>query len=258
MDSDISPASILQNLSTTCIGQNILYYRSVPSTMGIAKEAAGRGVSEGTIVLAEEQTAGRGRLGRSWLSPQGGISMSILLHPNIQQLPQLIMVASLAVSRSIEKTFEMKADIKWPNDILIGGKKVCGILTESAIRGQTVDWAIVGIGLNVNLNPADFPDITTTATSLSAELGRKVPRLDILRNLLSEIELLYLALRRGEPIHREWQSRLETLGKTVKVNCGGLTEEGQAEGVNNDGSLLFRHSDGRLSVITAGEVTPLK
>ncbi|MFC2058878.1 biotin--[acetyl-CoA-carboxylase] ligase [Chloroflexota bacterium] len=258
MDSDISPTSILQDLTTTFIGRHILYHHTVPSTMEMAKEAAGRGAHEGTIVLAEEQTAGRGRLGRSWLSPQGGISLSIILRPNIKQLPQLIMVASLATSRSIEKTCGLKADIKWPNDILIRGRKVCGILVESAIRGQTVDWAIIGIGLNVNLNPADFPDIAAIATSLSTELGRNVSRPDIITSLLSEIELLYLASHQGEPIHKEWRSRLETLGKKVRIDYRGLIEEGQAEDVDDDGSLLLRRSDNSLAVITAGEVTILK
>jgi BirA family biotin operon repressor/biotin-[acetyl-CoA-carboxylase] ligase len=258
MDSDISPASILQNITTTFVGRDILYHYAVPSTMETAKEAAGRGAQEGTIILAEEQTAGRGRLGRSWLSPRGGISLSIILRPNIKQLPQLIMIASLAVSRSIEKTCGIKADIKWPNDILIRDRKVCGILVESAIRGQTVDWAIIGIGLNVNLNPADFPDIAAIATSLSTELGRKVSRLDIITHLLSEIELLYTASRRGKPIYKEWRSRLETLGRKVRIEYEGIFEEGQAEDVDDDGSLLLRRSDGSLATITTGEVTILK
>lgn len=258
MNSDISPASILQNLTTSIIGQHIRYYHTIPSTMDTAKKAARQGAAEGTIVIAEEQTAGRGRLGRSWLSPRGGIALSIILRPNLRQLPRLIMVASLAASHSIEQVSGLKTDIKWPNDVLIRGKKACGILVESAIRGQTVDWAIVGIGINVNLDPADFPEIAAIATSLSAELGRNVSRLDILRTLLSEMELLYLALRRGEPIHEEWRSHLETLGKMVRVSSGGLVEEGRAESVDEDGSLLLRRSDGSLAVLTTGEVTLLK
>jgi len=223
--------------------------------MDIARKAAREGASEGTIVVAEEQTAGRARLGRVWINPPGVIAVSVILHPEMSQLLRLTMVASLATSRSIEQATGLRSTIKWPNDVLINGKKVSGILTESALRGQSVDWAIIGIGINVNFDPEAYPEIANIATSLSAEMGREVSQLNVLLHLLSEIELLYLALRRGEPIDEEWRCKLETLGKVVQVKTGTQVEKGYAEGVDNDGALLLRRSDGSLARIIAGEVT---
>jgi BirA family biotin operon repressor/biotin-[acetyl-CoA-carboxylase] ligase len=255
MKNDISPASISENLTTEFVGRHILYYLSIPSTMGVAKDVAERGAAEGTAILAEEQTAGRGRLGRSWLSPRGSIAVSIILRPSLEHLTGLNMVASLAVVHSIETVTGLKSCIKWPNDILIEGRKVSGILIENALRGEVVDWAILGIGLNVNFDPQFFPEIAPIATSLSAELKREVPRQEVLKCLFSEIESLYLALRRGESIYKEWQNRLETLGKMIRVKSGNLIEEGYAEGADKDGSLFLRRSDGTLVQITFGEVT---
>lgn len=255
MESDISPAAIPNLLTTQFIGRNILYYAAISSTMDEAKKAAREGAQEGTVVIAEEQTAGRARLGRVWLSPRGSIALSLILHPTLAHLPRLNMVASLAVARSIEKVTELKTEIKWPNDVLIRGKKVCGILVESALREGNVDWAIIGIGLNVNLEVSSLSEVAATATSLSRELGHEVSRLELLGCLLGELERLYLALLRGEPIHEEWQSRLQTLGKRIQVRSGSSVEEGYAEAVDKDGYLLLRREDGNLIKITAGEVT---
>lgn len=255
MRSDLSQDTILQRLTTQFVGRNLLYYPSISSTMDVARKAASEGASEGTTVVAEEQTAGRARLGRSWINPPGVIAISIILHPELNQLLRLTMVASLATSHSVEQAAGLKSTIKWPNDILISGKKVSGILTESALRGQSVDWAVIGIGINVNFDPKAFPEIADTATSLSNELGKEVSQLEVLLNLLREIELFYLALRRGEPIHEEWQNRLETLGKMVQIKSGNNVEEGYAESVDSDGSLLLRCSDGSLARFITGEVT---
>ena len=164
-------------------------------------------------------------------------------------------MASLATSRCIEKATGLTTAIKWPNDVLINGKKVSGILIESALRGQAVDWAVVGIGINVNFDPKSFPEIADIATSLSAELGRKVSQLQVLLNLLDEIEQLYMTLREGRSIHEEWRNRLETLGKQVEVTFGDHVEAGCAESVDDDGSLLLRRSDGTLISIIAGDVS---
>lgn len=255
MGSDLSHDAILQRLTTQFVGRNLFYYPVTSSTMDVARKAAREGASEGTTVVAEEQTAGRARLGRSWINPPGVIAISIILRPEMSQLLRLTMVASLATSRGIERATGLKSTIKWPNDILINGKKVSGILTESALRGQSVDWAVVGIGINVNFDPKAFPEIADTATSLSNELGKEVSQLEVLLNLLREIELFYLALRRGEPIHEEWRNCLETLGKMVQVKSGNDVEEGYAESVDSDGSLLLRRSDGSLARFITGEVT---
>ena len=135
--------------------------------MEVAKEAVKKGAAEGTVILADEQTTGRGRLGRIWLSsPKSSIAMSLILYPPLEWLPQINMATPLAVIRSIKKTTGIKAGIKWPNDVLIEGKKVCGTLIENALQGETVNWTIVGIGLNVNLDFTAFPEIAEIAKPL--------------------------------------------------------------------------------------------
>ncbi len=256
MENELSPDILHQELRTKLIGQNFLYYPTTPSTMDAAKQAIREGAAEGTVVIADHQTAGRGRLGREWLSPPASnILLSIVLYPMPEQLPRLTIAACLAVAQSIEKVIGLETTIKWPNDVLIAGKKVSGILIESDAHGDRVNYAIVGIALNVNLDPTTIPEISETATSLKHMLGRKVSRREVLIALLDEFEALYNALRRGEPIDREWRLRLETLGKKVAVRCGDEVQEGVAEGVDEDGNLLLRHSDGSLMTIAAGDVT---
>jgi BirA family biotin operon repressor/biotin-[acetyl-CoA-carboxylase] ligase len=255
-ESDLLPANILSRLKTSFVGQDVLYLPSVPSTMDAAKDVARRGCREGVIVIADEQTAGKGRLGRSWVTPTGSsIAVSVVLRPELSQLSALTMIASLAVTRGIEQVTGLHPTIKWPNDVLINGKKICGILIDSELRGDKVDWAVMGIGINVNLEPSRFPEIATVATSLSAELGREVSRLDVLCSFLTELEQLYIASRKGRPFYHEWRRRLETLGKQVRVTSGGIAEEGTAESVDRDGNLLLRRRDGSLTTIVAGDVT---
>lgn len=255
MEDSLSPASITGNLETRFIGQRVIYYPRLASTMGVAKREAQQGAVEGTTVVTEEQTAGRGRRKRAWLSPKGSITLSVILYPSIAHLPSLIMLASLAVVRSIEAVTGLRVQVKWPNDVLLSGKKVCGILIESDVRGNTVDYTIIGIGMNVNLALSDFPEITPVATSLSDELGGEVSRLSLIRRLLVEIERLYLTLLAGGAIYEEWRDNLVTLGKEVRVEADEAIYEGIAESVARDGSLLLRHSDGSLSKIVAGDVT---
>ncbi|UCG83832.1 MAG: biotin--[acetyl-CoA-carboxylase] ligase [Dehalococcoidia bacterium] len=255
MGSDLSLDAIKQGLTTRLVGSNLIYYPSVSSTQDIAREAAVKGAHEGTTIVAEEQTKGRARLGRTWINPPGVVAVSIILHPEMSQLTRLTVMASLATSQCIEKATGLKTSIKWPNDVLINGKKVSGILIESALRGQAVDWAVVGIGININFDPKSFPEIADIATSLSAELGREVSQLQVLLHLLDEMEQLYMALREGHSIHEEWRSRLETLGKQVEVTFGDHVEVGCAESVDDDGSLLLRRSDGTLISIIAGDVS---
>lgn len=255
VENSLSPAAITNNLDTRFIGQRVIYYPRLTSTMDVAKREAQQGAIEGTVVIAGEQTAGRGRIKRPWLSPKGSIALSIILYPSLAYLPSLIMVTSLAVVHCIDRVTGVKSQIKWPNDVLVNDKKVCGILIESDVRGNTVDYAIIGIGINANLRLSDFPEIPPTATSLSHELGRKVSRLDIIRCLLAETERLYLALPAGESVYHEWRDNLATLGKKVRIKSGETTHEGTAESVASDGSLLLRQPDGSLIKIVAGDVT---
>ncbi len=255
VEDSLSPASITNDLKTRFVGQRVFYYSSLTSTMEVARREAQQGAAEGTVIIADEQTAGRGRLRRVWLSPKGSIALSVILYPSVAYLPSLIMLASLAVVHSIETVTGLKSQIKWPNDVLINGRKVCGILIESDVQGRRVNYATIGIGINVNLRLADFPEIQPIATSLSDELGREVSRLSLMRCLLVEIEMLYLALSAGGSIYEEWRDSLVTLGRRVRVHTGETIYEGIAESVARDGSLLLRGSDGSLTKIVAGDVT---
>lgn len=251
----LNSESIRSGLATRFIGQNIIYYPSLTSTMDIARQQAIRKALEGTAIVTERQTAGKGRLKRAWVSPEGNIAVSIILYPAKTQLQALTILASLAVLHSVEATTGLKCQLKWPNDVLIKGKKVCGILLESQAKADSVDYATIGIGINVNMKLADYPEIAPIATSLTDELGKEVPRLDLIRNLFIEIENLYLKLQSGQSLLEEWRKHLITLGKAVRVRSGEDTFEGVAESVAEDGSLLLRGKDGNLMKFMAGDVT---
>jgi BirA family biotin operon repressor/biotin-[acetyl-CoA-carboxylase] ligase len=251
---DLSPDSITRALATRFIGRMIIHLAQVASTMGAARSQALSGVAQGTVIITDEQTAGRGRLGRSWLSPRGGIYLSIVLYPAVNTFPCLIMVTSLAVIRAIKSVTGLQSQIKWPNDILIGGKKVGGILIESGLQQVTADYAIVGIGLNVNISASKLTNIAMPATSLAAELGRDISRLELTRKLLVEFERLYLSLP-CEAVFQEWRSSLVTLGKEVVARSGERVYQGTAEDVASDGSLILRIKNGSKLALAAGDVT---
>lgn len=252
---DISPASLTGKLDTRFIGQKVIYFPQLPSTMDVARREARQGASEGTVVIAGEQTSGRGRVKRSWLSPPGNIALSVILYPDVSNLPYLIMIASLAVVHGIESVTGLKADIKWPNDILISSRKVCGILIENEISGAKTARAIIGIGINVSLGDIKIKDSSIPVTSLEKELKQAIVKTDLIKTILVEMERLYLGLPDRESIYSEWQKKLITLGKKVVVQTGSETLEGLAESVDETGALLLRLDDGSATRIVAGDVT---
>ena len=251
-------ASIKHQLNTRFVGQQLYYFPSLSSTMETANTMAKEGATEGTVVIANEQTSGKGRSGNVWISPRGNLAISIIFKPQLNILPQLIMVASLAVVQTIRKATGIEAQIKWPNDVLIKGKKVCGILIENELKNNRVNFAVIGIGINVNLDPSVFPEISAIATDLSHEAGKEISETDLTAVLLSELEQLYLEAQAGTPVHKQWQERLETLGKWIHVRSGKSIEEGKAETATEHGNLILRHADGSLTEIVAGEVTVIK
>ncbi len=254
-EDNFNSTAITNGLNTRFIGQNVLYYPILTSTMEIARQQAIKKALEGTAVIAVRQTRGKGRLNRTWLSPEGNISMSIILYPAKKHLPFLTILASLAVLHSIEDSTGLKCQLKWPNDVLINGKKVSGILLESQAKTDNVVYATIGFGINVNMKLKDYPEITSIATSLSDELGKTTSRLALIRNLFTEVEELYLKLQSGQSLLDEWQERLITLGKNIHVRSGEAIFEGIAESVAEDGGLLLRCSDGNLMKFMAGDVT---
>jgi BirA family biotin operon repressor/biotin-[acetyl-CoA-carboxylase] ligase len=251
-------SEIAAGLGTKVIGRNVRRYPVVASTMKVARELARQGAPEGTAVIADRQTAGRGRLGRTWLSPEGSLALSVLLYPDLAELPSLIMLASLAVGDAIRNVTGLDSQIKWPNDILIGGHKVCGMLIETRfrqVRRNEVHYAVIGIGVNVNVPAAALAEVRPPPTSLSAELGRPVSIVEATRSLLREMDRRYLELRSGGSLFEAWRGRLVTLGRRVRVTSGETSFEGIAESVERDGRLSVRTTDGHLTSVVAGDVT---
>jgi BirA family biotin operon repressor/biotin-[acetyl-CoA-carboxylase] ligase len=242
------------DLKTKKIGRSIIHEMTCDSTMNIARSEAQDGASHGTIVVAEEQTSGRGRFGRSWTSPPGeNLYLTLILRPPLQRLRSLSMIAPLAVCLAAEDVTGVAAGIKWPNDVLVGGRKLSGILVESEVSGDDVRFALVGIGVNVNFDPDADDEIREIATSLMRERGRQVSREATLAGLLNRFEQLYESPVKS--IVEAWRSRLETLGRPVKLSLGDKVYEGVAEGVDEAGSLVLRCPDGSTMTFEAGEVS---
>ena len=252
---EVEPA-IIKGPKGRLIGADIRHHARVTSTMDVARQLAKEGLREGTVVVADEQTQGRGRVGRQWVSRPGqSLSLSVILHPTMGQLTQLNMVASLATVRSITEVTGLKPLVKWPNDILLNSRKVSGILIENIFDGAVLKAAVVGIGINVNLDPSSFPEIAAIATGLSIEAGRRVSPQILMARLLEELDELYRDLRRTGTVYDAWIPFVETIGKRVRVRSGGRVEEGCAESIDVNGSLILRRQDGTRLALDAGEVT---
>jgi BirA family biotin operon repressor/biotin-[acetyl-CoA-carboxylase] ligase len=245
-------------LTTSFVGRSLCYREIVSSTMDDAWGLARADAPDGTVVLAEEQTAGRGRLKRCWWAPPGSsLLMSLLLRPGLpaRQAQRLTMVCSLAVCEAVAAVTPVEAQVKWPNDVLIDGRKVCGILTELDVVGDQLQAAVVGIGINVNVSFEGAPPLMAPATSLSLAAGRSVSRLDLLVSLLEGIERRYVAVREGRSYHRQWAKRMATLGQEVEVGGAAEAWHGTAIEVDADGALLVRAVDGTMRRVVAGDVT---
>lgn len=224
--------------------------------MDVARRKAEEGAPEGTVVLADQQTRGRGRFRRRWVSPPGtNLYLSIILRPTVDELRLLNMATSLAVVRAIRSTAGLAATIKWPNDVRLRELKVGGILIDSALSNGQMRWTIVGVGINVNLDPAEHPEIASIATSLAKEAGHPVSRMEVLAAFLEELNVLYETLRSREALAKEWKSFLDTLGKTIQVRIGKRIERGVAQDVDEAGNLVLVRSDGSIATLAAGEVT---
>ena len=231
----------------------------VSSTMDIARELAEAGRPEGTVVVARRQTRGRGRLGRGWASPEGGLWFSVLLRPRLApaDLSKLPIVASLAVARALRRLYGLPAELEWPNDVLVRGRKVCGVLVESAFSGREVLFSVVGIGVNANFGLEALPGgLRERATTLRELLGHDVDLEELLNAILSELGACYLALRegRGSELLREAE-RLLGFPRPLLVACGGRVFSGTALGLAEDGSLLLRLPDGAVRAFSWAEAT---
>ncbi len=256
---ELSPEAITSGLNTRVVGREVLVFRQVTSTNLLLADRASTGAEEGLVVLAEEQTAGMGRRQRRWFAPYGtSVLMSILLRPSIPAADGFLitMMASVATLNAIEAETGLVGALKWPNDVLLHGRKTAGVLVESHIQSGAVVAAIVGIGINVNFDPAQIPDIPPGATSLMVEAGRPVPRVPLIRALLRRADDLYDLVKAGQGIQvvQLWRERLSTVGRRVRVLLPQETVEGVAEEVTYQGGLVIRLDDGSRRTVHAGEV----
>lgn len=242
------------------IGRKILRFERVESTNTLAHEQADLGEAEGLVITAEEQIAGRGRLGRKWLVPRGtSLQFSILLRPpwTPQHATRLTPMAALAVVSMLEQELQLAPTLKWPNDVLLGGKKVCGILTESSVMGDSLAYVILGIGLNVNYTMRDYPELAERATTLQDVVGHELDCPHLERALFDQLNRHYFRLMTGESLVDEFRARLSMLGEPVRVANQATIFEGIAEDVDEDGALVLRQDHSRIKLY-AGDVTILK
>lgn len=246
---------------TKVIGRDIRVFQETTSTNDVIEKFARDGVKEGVVVFAESQTRGRGRLGRKWVSPaKKGLWFSLLLRPDLspQQTTRLTVASATALRRAIESHTGLKPEIKWPNDILISGKKVAGILTELNAEPDRVKYVIIGIGVDVNFTARDLPpELKKVATSLKIESGKAISRAELAISILHELDLDYLLIGSDafEKVAEEWEKHCKTIGEEVVIRAGAREIRGRAESLAEDGALLLRTEHGRLERIVGGDVT---
>lgn len=242
------------------IGRKILRYEQVQSTNTLARAFAEQGESEGLVITAQEQVAGRGRMGRQWIVPRGtSLQFSILLRPPLapQHAPRLMPMAALAIARTLETHLQLAPTLKWPNDVLLDEKKVCGILTESDIQGDSLRHVILGIGLNVNYTMRVYPELARVATTLQDVFGSEVDCVQLERALFLELDSYYARVCHGETFTQEYRARLGMLGRPIRVAIHDKILQGIAADVDDDGALILLH-DNKRTKLFAGDVTIVK
>ncbi|MFD1395005.1 biotin--[acetyl-CoA-carboxylase] ligase [Kroppenstedtia eburnea] len=255
----VAPEELKPHLFTDRFGQQIRYRQQVSSTQLLAHEWAREGAEEGSLVITEEQVQGRGRMGRNWVSPpRSGIWMSLILRPPIPliQAPQLTLLTSVALTRALRKATDLEIRIKWPNDLLIRGRKICGILTETRGEQDQVQYVVVGMGINVNVTESSWPgELKKKATSLAIEGNTTYHRAKLIAGILKELEGLYDAyLVHGfDPIRILWEEYAGMLGRQIRTLTPEGPVEGTAVGLDPSGALLIRRGD-RVSPVFSAEI----
>ncbi len=256
----LSRTELLSSTNTEWAGREVLYFDETDSTNTEIKKAAEKDAPHGTLAVADYQTMGKGRRGRSWTSPHGvGIWMSILLRPRLHPscASMLTLVAALAVAEGIEEVCGLESKIKWPNDIVVNGKKVCGILTEMSTELECINYVVVGIGINANAE--EFPEgIREIATSLLLETGNRVGRSRLIGAVMKAMEKyygLFLEKQNMSGLLDVYNSKLANKDNVVRVLAPGREYMGTAEGINEEGELLVRMEDGELRTVISGEVS---
>ncbi len=253
---------VKRGLKTTVVGKEIHLYHEVASTNTLAMEMAAQGAQEGAVVIAETQTGGKGRLGRKWISPKGNLYLSVVLRPAVpaHRAPLVTLMGAVAVASAARSQYGVQASIKWPNDVLISGRKVAGLLTEMSAEQDRIKHIVLGIGVDVNMNTAELPEeIRSRTTTLAAEAGRRIDRNDLLRQILSALDHQYqIFLKNDVDVIREWETLNMTTGSRVAVSGLGETITGLAHGIDREGRLIIMLDGGGIRAVAAGDVTILK
>jgi BirA family biotin operon repressor/biotin-[acetyl-CoA-carboxylase] ligase len=254
------PPFVKVGLNTSIIARQIFCYHQVNSTNLKSKALAAQGVPDGTLVLAEHQTQGQGRLNRTWVSPPGeNLLFSLIFFPSVPPTKafQLTLLASLSVCKSLISVSKIEAGIKWPNDVYVNNRKACGILTEFSASTDRINWAVVGVGVNVNYDPSSEPELETIATSVKKERGKRQRRIDLLRAILEEMDRLYTRFLTGDmrPVRDAWLAHSIILGKPVVITADNYREEGIAETIDEDGALILRTDKGKRKRIIYGDLS---
>jgi BirA family biotin operon repressor/biotin-[acetyl-CoA-carboxylase] ligase len=255
---------IREGLDTRVFGaQDIICVAETDSTNLRAKDLAVGGAPEGTAVIAGSQTAGRGRKGRSWFSPAGGgIYLSLILRPTMppSEAPVITLMTGVAAAESLFSVTKLDARIKWPNDLLVSGKKIAGILTEISTEMDRIDHVVVGVGVNVNMPRASLPEeLRETATSVLIETGMHCARVRLVQAFLEQFETYYRTLQDEgfEPIRKRWKELSDIIGRRISVEMIGKVQTGRAVDVDTDGVLVLEDEQGGLQRIASGDVTIL-
>ena len=260
MSANIRLEEFKKSLQTRHFGKCIFFSREVNSTSDWAKELAETGAEEGTVTLAQAQTAGRGRLGREWISPKGGLWFSIVLRPyqKASDAMKLVFVASLVVAEILSEKYGLRTETKWPNDVLVNGKKICGVLAEMSTKGEKVNYVILGVGVNANFCAHNVlsESVKTTATSIQDELGKKIRLESLFRALLGEMERSYDRYVEAGfvPLLERWKRHAGFLGQMVVVTDQNERLNGLALDVDLEGALILRLEDGTVRRIVVGDV----
>lgn len=255
----ITKDKISEHLKTEYIGKEILCFRKVFSTNSIAKFLANHNTKEGIVLVSEIQTNARGRLGKKWEAPDGGVWMSMLLRPKVPtaRIGLITLATGVAIAKSI-RSLGVDAKIKWPNDVLIHGDKISGVLTEVNATFNEIDWIVVGIGIDSNIKLEDFPEeVRAGTTTLTEELPDNIDENELIAIFLNEFEKVYELYKDGEieAILKDWRELSDTIGKYVNITqTGGKITQGYVVGINNEGSLIIERQDGTLEKIISGEL----
>ena len=258
--SELQPSALRKKLGLSLFANNIIYHKTINSTNTLAKELAAHGAPEGTLILAEEQTAGRGRLGRTWISPAFvNLYFSIVLRPCIQADRAFVftMVLALAASDAVKGESGIRPMIKWPNDLYVGRKKLGGILTEFSVREKAVEYVILGLGLNVNWNPQEGESILYPATSIFSETGIRTSRNDLLIEILRLYESYYSRTLAGQidDIYKRWNELSLIKGRDVEIHSGQEVVHGNVRKIDQNGALVIINDDGQEERILSGDVS---